>query len=235
MPACVTKSPGPASTVHTRSPCPRQQVQQPVTNGCSASTDCTAPRDVKHRVSNPSGTALGPHSGCASPVAGKQGGYTAIHSNSSHWGHQLPPIGQHSHYHHAAAYPAAVYQKLGKHSYSLWHSTAERLRQQRVLHLMRQLAVWATVGVLGFLLLSSLAPTPQQQAAPSTDVLLSLGPYFFNPSIVRHRGVYLSTARTAHMKRIDRTNWWFNEGYVCMSTTADFKTVSCRKFDPWQG
>jgi hypothetical protein len=37
------------------------------------------------------------------------------------------------------------------------------------------------------------------------------------------------------MKRIDRTNWWFNEGFICMSTSADFKTASCRKFDPWQG
>jgi hypothetical protein len=37
------------------------------------------------------------------------------------------------------------------------------------------------------------------------------------------------------MKRIDKTNWWFNEGYICMSTTPDFKSVSCRKFDPWQG
>lgn len=186
-------------------------------------------------MSNPSATTLGQHSTCVSPVAGEQGAYQAVHgsSNNSHWGHQLPPFPQQQH--HAGSYPAAGYHKLSKQPYSLWHSAAERLRQQRVLFLMRKLAVWAVVGVLGFLLLSSLAPTPQQQAAPSTDVLLNLGPYFFNPSIVRHRGVYLSTARTAHMKRIDRTNWWFNEGYVCMSTTADFKTVSCRKFDPWQG
>lgn len=130
---------------------------------------------------------------------------------------------------------SAGYHKLGKHTHTWWHSAAERLRQQRAIYSMRRLAVWVTVGLLGFMVLSGLAPAPQLQAVPSTDVLLSLGPYFFNPSIIRHRGVYLSTARTAHMKRIDRTNWWFNEGYVCMSTTADFKTVSCRKFDPWQG
>jgi hypothetical protein len=69
-----------------------------------------------------------------------------------------------------------------------------------------------------------------------SDVRLELGPYFFNPSVVRHaKGVYLATARTAHMKRVDRTNWWFNEAYVCTSARADFAAVSCRKFDPWQG
>jgi hypothetical protein len=191
-------------------------------------------------VSNPSAAALGQHNSCTSPVQGEAGAYQAAHG-SSNWGHQLPTSNplqhqqQQQHHHHAPAYAGAGYHKLSKQSGSLWHSAAERLRQQRLLYFMRRLAVWATVGLLGFLLLSSLAPKPQQWPAPSTDVLLNLGPYFFNPSIVRHRGVYLSTARTAHMKRIDRTNWWFNEGYVCMSTTADFKTVSCRKFDPWQG
>lgn len=69
-----------------------------------------------------------------------------------------------------------------------------------------------------------------------SDVRLELGPYFFNPSVVRHpKGVYLATARTAHMKREGKTNWWFNEAYVCTSARPDFAAVSCRKFDPWQG
>jgi hypothetical protein len=69
-----------------------------------------------------------------------------------------------------------------------------------------------------------------------SDVRLELGPYFFNPSVVRHpKGVYLATARTAHMKRVGKTNWWFNEAYVCTSARPDFAAVSCRKFDPWQG
>ena len=240
VPACVTKSPA-ASTVHTRvSPSTKSQqlqqlLQQAPFAGCSTST---AQRDcVKHRVSNPSTTTLG-HSSTCSPVPGEPA-YQALHgasgsNGSGHWAHQLPafnPQQQHS----ATVYGAGGYSKHGHKSGSLFHSAAERLRQQRVMTLMRKLAVWVTVGVLGFVVLTTLSPAPQPQPSPSTDVLLNLGPYFFNPSIVRHRGVYLSTARTAHMKRIDRTNWWFNEGYVCMSTTADFKTVSCRKFDPWQG
>jgi hypothetical protein len=98
---------------------------------------------------------------------------------------------------------------------------------------MKALAPWCVLGLVGLLLLSSVAP--EAAADKPEDVKLELGPYFFNPSIVRHQGVYLSTARTAHMKRIDRTNWWFNEGYICMSVTPDFRSVSCRKFDPWQG
>lgn len=239
VPVSVTKSPGPASTVHTRiSPSIKaQQLQQqilqqaPFAAGAGASTAAT-PRDVKHRVSNPSTVTLGHGSAC-SPAAGEAGNGTLLGSaGSGHWGHQLPPYNpqqqqQHTH--------AAGYSKFGHKPGSFLHSAAERFRQQRGMSLIRKLAVWVTVGVLGFVVLSNLAPAPRPQPAPATDVLLNLGPYFFNPSIVRHRGVYLSTARTAHMKRIDRTNWWFNEGYVCMSTTADFKTVSCRKFDPWQG
>ncbi len=100
--------------------------------------------------------------------------------------------------------------------------------------LLRTLAPWMALAVCVLLLLGSFAQgTDTLPAEP--DVKLELGPYFFNPSIVQHRGVYLATARTAHMKRIDKTNWWFNEGYICMSTTSDFKSVSCRKFDPWQG
>jgi hypothetical protein len=213
-----------------------QQQQQAPFNGCTSTS--TASRDVKHRVSNPSAATLGHNSNCVSPVQGEAGSYQAAHGSSSNqWGHQLPPFNQQQQQqqHHGPTYVSAGYHKLGKHTHTWWHSASERLRQQRVIYLMRRLAVWVTVGLLGFMVLSGLSPAPQQQAVPSTDVLLSLGPYFFNPSIIRHRGVYLSTARTAHMKRIDRTNWWFNEGYVCMSTTADFKTVSCRKFDPWQG
>lgn len=112
--------------------------------------------------------------------------------------------------------------------------SAEKLKQQRLM-LLKRLATWLSIGVVALILLSSLVPAAELQPPQPTDVLLDLGPYFFNPSIVRHRGVYLSTARTAHMKRIDRTNWWFNEAYICMSTTSQFKSVSCRKFDPWQG
>ncbi|WIA21773.1 hypothetical protein OEZ85_000932 [Tetradesmus obliquus] len=101
--------------------------------------------------------------------------------------------------------------------------------------LIRRLATWVALGVAALLVLGSLVPAAELQGGSPSDVLLDLGPYFFNPSIVRHRGVYLSTARTAHMKRIDRTNWWFNEAYICMSTSSTFKSVSCRKFDPWQG
>lgn len=112
--------------------------------------------------------------------------------------------------------------------------SAEKLKQQRLM-LLKWLATWLCIGLAALIVLGSLVPAAELQPAQPTDVLLDLGPYFFNPSIVRHRGVYLSTARTAHMKRIDRTNWWFNEAYICMSTTSQFKSVSCRKFDPWQG
>lgn len=236
----MTKSPGPPSTVHTRSPSTKaQQLQQLLQQapfvGCASTS--TAPRDVKHRVSNPSAINLGHSTGC-SPLPG-DASYQVCHGVTStcHRSHQHPPFSpQHPHAAAAAApYPVGGYHKLGNKPGGFLHSAAERLRQQRVSTLMRKLVAWITVGVVGFVVLSSLMPAPGRQAAPATDVLLNLGPYFFNPSIVRHRGVYLSTARTAHMKRIDRTNWWFNEGYVCMSTTADFKTVSCRKFDPWQG
>eukprot|EP00879_Flechtneria_rotunda_P018038 GHRR01018907.1.p2 GENE.GHRR01018907.1~~GHRR01018907.1.p2 ORF type:complete len:171 (+),score=50.71 GHRR01018907.1:1156-1668(+) len=101
--------------------------------------------------------------------------------------------------------------------------------------LIRRLAFWVFLGAAALLVLGSLVPAAEVQPAGPVDVLLDLGPYFFNPSIAKHRGVYLSTARTAHMKRIDRTNWWFNEAYICMSTMSDFRSVSCRKFDPWQG
>jgi hypothetical protein len=171
-------------------------------------------------------------------------------------GHQQQPH-HHHHPHAAVAYAAAggglgfglgagphyYYNKLGKPG-GLLYRAAERLRQQqRALPPgARRAAGWGAGALLLLLLLCALLPLSPGggggdggSSAPPSDVLLNLGPYFFNPSIVRHRGVYLSTARTAHMKRIDRTNWWFNEGYVCMSTTADFKTVSCRKFDPWQG
>jgi hypothetical protein len=111
---------------------------------------------------------------------------------------------------------------------------------------MGRLAPWAALALVGAALLfaarapgaegsnGTVATLPGSRSTPY-DVRLALGPYFFNPSIVKHRGVYLSTARTAHMKRIEKTNWWFNDGYICMSTNADFDSVSCRKFDPWQG
>lgn len=106
---------------------------------------------------------------------------------------------------------------------------------QMTMHLAR----WAAVALVGLLLLAVvIAPGAAGGAAQRPtpyDIQLNLGPYFFNPSIVKHRGVYLTTARTAHMRRIDSTNWWTNEAFVCMSTTPDFESVSCRKFDPWQG
>ncbi|GBF99713.1 hypothetical protein Rsub_12425 [Raphidocelis subcapitata] len=105
---------------------------------------------------------------------------------------------------------------------------------------MARLAPWLAVALLVAVALALAAPGAQgdvDAAARPTpyDVQLELGPFYFNPSIVHHGGVYLSTARTAHMKRIDRTNWWFNDAYICMSTAPTFETVSCRKFDPWQG
>jgi hypothetical protein len=120
----------------------------------------------------------------------------------------------------------------------------------RFLNLMGRLAPWAALALVGAaLLFAAGAPAAEGASggngsatggalasrATPYDVRLALGPYFFNPSIVRHRGVYLSTARTAHMKRIEKTNWWFNDASICMSTSADFGSVSCRKFDPWQG
>lgn len=110
----------------------------------------------------------------------------------------------------------------------------------RALALAGRLAPWLAVAALGITLLILAAPAADlTSSAPARatpyDVKLELGPYFFNPSIVKHRGVFLSTARTAHMKRIEKTNWWFNDAYICMSTSSDFDAVSCRKFDPWQG
>ncbi|GBF90507.1 hypothetical protein Rsub_03503 [Raphidocelis subcapitata] len=92
-------------------------------------------------------------------------------------------------------------------------------------------------GFVAGRLLSGPAAAAAGAAAPAgpVDVQLSLGEYFFNPSVVAHRGVYLSTARTAEMKRIDATNWWFNGAYICTSAAADFAASSCRSFDPWQG
>ncbi|KAI8469311.1 MAG: hypothetical protein J3K34DRAFT_424307 [Monoraphidium minutum] len=37
------------------------------------------------------------------------------------------------------------------------------------------------------------------------------------------------------MEKRGKTSWWFNDGYICMSMTPEFTSVSCRKFDPWQG
>jgi hypothetical protein len=125
------------------------------------------------------------------------------------------------------------------HPHHPHHKTAGDARLRQWGMLARRLAPWLALGLVGLLLLLlSQASGPGQSGAAilrEPDIKLELGPYFFNPSIVRHRGVYLATARTAHMKRIDKVNWWFNEGYICISTTPDFKTVSCRKFDPWQG
>jgi hypothetical protein len=126
--------------------------------------------------------------------------------------------------------------RLGASSRASAHDA--RARAARLLALMVRLAPWLLVALVGVTLLFIAAPGAEggDAARPTPyDVLLQLGPYFFNPSIVKHRGVYLSTARTAHMKRIDKTNWWFNDAYICMSTDADFSSVSCRKFDPWQG
>ena len=190
------------------------------------------------------------------------------------------------------------------------------LRSGRLLATTARLLPWLAVAAVGLALLLLAAPATDTRAGGGAsssssssssllqrptpyDVKLDLGPYFFNPSIVRHRGVYLSTARTAHMKRIERTNWvrgrpreegmcclgctqadgalvgpaplagvwlktttptqhqsqqplhttpqhqplhphphptqWFNDAYICMSTSPDFAGVSCRKFDPWQG
>jgi hypothetical protein len=111
---------------------------------------------------------------------------------------------QHHHQHH-------LHQQTGPHSKLPGsHTLQDRLRQQRLM-LLKRLAIWVSLGIAAIVLLSSLAPAAEVPPAPPKDVLLELGPYFFNPSIVRHRGVFLSTARTAHMKRIDKTNWWFNE------------------------
>ncbi len=54
-------------------------------------------------------------------------------------------------------------------------------------------------------------PAASNATSTSTDVQLDLGQYYFNPSVVRHKGVYLSTARTAEMKRVESTTW---VGYV---------------------
>lgn len=125
------------------------------------------------------------------------------------------------------------------HPKNPFHKTgaANEARVKQLGMLARRLAPWLVLGAVGLLLLlSQVGPSlGPASIVREPDIKLDLGPYFFNPSIVRHRGVYLATARTAHMKRIDKTNWWFNEGYICMSTAPDFKTVSCRKFDPWQG
>jgi hypothetical protein len=111
---------------------------------------------------------------------------------------------------------------------------------RRLLGLMARLAPWAAAALLLWAALSVALPGADGDGggagrATPYDVQLDLGPYLFNPSIVAHGSVYLSTARTAHMKRIDRTNWWFNDAYVCVSTGPGFETVSCRKFDPWRG
>lgn len=66
-----------------------------------------------------------------------------------------------------------------------------------------------------------------------TDIKLELGEYFFNPSVVEHNGIYMATARTAHMKRVHATTWWFNQAYICASTRIDFREVTCLRFDPW--
>jgi len=133
--------------------------------------------------------------------------------------------------------PSRASSRLGTSSRASVHEA--RARTSRFLALMGRLAPWLLVALVGVTLLCVAAPGAEGNAAAARptpyDVQLQLGPYFFNPSIVKHRGVYLSTARTAHMKRIERTNWWFNDAYICMSTEADFGSVSCRKFDPWQG
>jgi hypothetical protein len=182
-----------------------------------------------------------PHSGGSSyhaqqvhHTSGAANGASASHHSHSH---------SHSHSHHPSQHHTHYSKHGGKAAPltagSVLQRAAERLRQQQrsMPLLLRSFAAWGALGLLALLVLTSLLPSPDDGGAgqPPRDVLLNLGPYFFNPSIVRHRGVYLSTARTAHMKRIDRTNWWFNEGFICMSTSADFKTASCRKFDPWQG
>jgi hypothetical protein len=111
---------------------------------------------------------------------------------------------------------------------------------------------------------SSATTTTPVNGPHQSDVRLELGPYFFNPSVVltgssgsggfggfggggkkstttarssigSYGGVYLATARTAHMKRVGKTNWWYNEAYLCTSARPDFSAVSCRKFDPWHG
>jgi type II secretory pathway pseudopilin PulG len=88
--------------------------------------------------------------------------------------------------------------------------------------------------LLAALIAAGAAPPAAAKPTPR-DVQLTLGPYYFNPSIVKHRGVYLSTARTAEMKRVDATTWWFNEGFICTAKSAEFEGSACRKFDPWQG
>lgn len=86
------------------------------------------------------------------------------------------------------------------------------------LPLMARLAPWLAIALIGLVLLGAAAPGAEGGADGGVprpvpyDVALTLGPFFFNPSVVRHRGVYLATARTAHMKRIEKTNWWGGRG-----------------------
>lgn len=98
----------------------------------------------------------------------------------------------------------------GAHSRSAGGAGAHdpRLRS-RLLQLMVRLVPWVTFALVGLVLLWVAAGAEGAPPARPTpyDVQLNLGPYFFNPSIVKHKGVYLSTARTAHMKRIEKTNW----------------------------
>lgn len=68
--------------------------------------------------------------------------------------------------------------------------------------------------------------------AVGRDMKLDLGQYYFNPSVVEHKNLYFSTARTAYMKRLNKTNWWFNEAFLCVSTTMEFGTNTCRDFNP---
>jgi len=73
---------------------------------------------------------------------------------------------------------------------------------------MKRLGQWVGVVLCLTVSLGSLLPGVEggRRATPF-DVKLELGRYFFNPSIVKHKGVYLSTARTAEMKRVDSTTW----------------------------
>ncbi|KAF8059755.1 LPA1 [Scenedesmus sp. PABB004] len=200
IPASVTKSPGPASSVHTRSPVAKaaaaalQAAAGGGGGGGGAGGPAASSGGVSHRTS------------ISTPAAAAAAGLN---------GHAAP-----HHHHHGKPGPPGG---------------ADKARHARVM-LARRLAVWLTLAAGAALVLGALVPAAEvgPPAAPA-DVALDLGRYYFNPSIVRHRGLYLSTARTAHMKRIDRTNWWFNEAYVCMSTRHDFVPATCRKFDPWQG
>lgn len=237
VPASVTKSPGPASSAHARSPISRQlhvaslvagsaALPPPVAGG-GGSTACAQQQQQQHTAVVAG--VVTQRRDTSSAAAGPPGTAPCLPSHHTREQQQQ----HHHHYHHYSKPPG------GGHG-------SERFARQARLHMLRRGATWLCLVGGALLLLGVLVPGSSPPAggpgsgaaaagSPLEDVRLDLGPYFFNPSIVRHRGVYLATARTAHMKRVDRTNWWFNEAYVCLSTRHDFETTSCRKFDPWQG